>query len=99
MTPVMQSAFLKTKPPSAESLEIFQSQVHSFRASSGGFFVPDIRVGDHVKVGHTLGHLQSPIGGERLESLRSEGDGIVVTVRANPMVHSHELLVRLAYKT
>ena len=89
---------LKAKPPSSESLEIFNSQIHTFRASSGGFFVPDIRVGDSVNVGHTLGHLQSPIGGERLESLRSEGEGVVVTVRANPMVHAHELLVRLAYR-
>ena len=45
---------LKAKPPSSESLEIFNSQIHTFRASSGGF-VPDIRVETSVNVGHTLG--------------------------------------------
>ena len=89
---------MQFKATSTDSLEIFSHQVQAFRASSGGFFVPDVRVGDSVKCGHILGHLQSPIGGERLDSLRAEDEGIVVTVRANPMVHSHELLVRLAYR-
>lgn len=77
--------------------EVHSEQIKSYRASCGGFFVPEVRVGDRVQSGRLLGYLQSPIGGERLDTIRAEGEGFVVTLRANPMVHSHELLVRLAY--
>jgi predicted deacylase len=47
-------------------------------------------------VGQLLGYLQSPIGGERLAEARSERAGVVMTVRAWPMVHAEEMLVRVA---
>jgi predicted deacylase len=76
--------------------DVTRNEVDTLRASCGGFFVPEVRVGDRVRVGQLLGYLQSPIGGERLAEARSERAGVVMTVRAWPMVHAEEMLVRVA---
>jgi predicted deacylase len=76
--------------------DVTHSEVESHRAACGGFFVPEVRVGDRVRVGHLLGYIQSPLGGERLEEVRALSVGVVVTVRAWPMVHAAELVVRVA---
>ena len=68
------------------------------RAACGGFFVPEVRVGERVQPQRLLGYLQSPIGGERIYDVRSSEAGIVMTLRANPLVHAQELLVRIAKK-
>ena len=49
-----------------------------------------------MKPGHLLGWLQLPIGGERVGEIRARRAGVVMTVRAWPMVHAQELLVRVA---
>jgi uncharacterized protein len=82
--------------PSETVADVAASEVETFRALYGGFFVPEVRVGDAVKAGHMLGYVQSPIGGDRLAEIRASGSGIVMTVRAWPMVHAQELLVRVA---
>ena len=56
----------------------------------------EVRVGDRVEPGHLLGYIQSPVGGERLDEVRSSVTGVVMTIRAYPMIHSQELLVRVA---
>lgn len=76
--------------------DVTHSQVETHRAEVGGFFVPDVKVGQLVKAGHLLGHLQAPVGGEHLAEIRSGRNGIVMSLRAYPMVHSQELLVRVA---
>jgi predicted deacylase len=76
--------------------DVTHAEVEVHRAGCGGFFVAEVRVGDAVKPGHLLGYLQSPIGGDRLEEVRAARSGIVMTVRAYPMVHAQELLVRVA---
>ena len=76
--------------------DVTHAEVEIHRAGCGGFFVSEVRVGDLVKPGHLLGYLQSPIGGERLEEIRAGRTGVVMTVRAYPMVHAQELLVRVA---
>ncbi len=76
--------------------DVTHAEVGVHRAGCGGFFVAEVRVGDEVRPGHLLGYLQSPIGGERLEEIRAGRPGVVMTVRAYPMVHAQELLVRVA---
>ena len=76
--------------------DVTRSQVETHRAPYGGFLVPEVRVGTRVKPGHLLGRLQLPIGGERIGDVRARHTGVVMTVRAWPMVHAQELLVRVA---
>ena len=76
--------------------DVTHANVETHRASCGGFFVAEVRVGDIVKPGHLLGYIQSPVGGERLDEVRALCTGVVMTIRAYPMIHSQELLVRVA---
>ena len=76
--------------------EIENADVESIRADCGGFFIPEVRVGDEITKGKVLGVITSPIGGARLIEYRSEYDGVVLSVRANPMIYSQELLIRIA---
>ncbi len=76
--------------------DVTHAEVEAHRASCGGFFVAEVRVGDLVKPGHLLGYIQSPIGGERLDEVRAACTGVVMTIRAYPMIHAQELLVRVA---
>lgn len=76
--------------------DVTHADVDAHRASCGGFFVAEVRVGDLVKPGHLLGYIQSPIGGERLDEIRASRTGVVMTIRAYPMIHAQELLVRVA---
>jgi hypothetical protein len=76
--------------------DVTHADVEAHRASCGGFFVAEVRVGDLVKPGHLLGYIQSPIGGERLDEIRASRTGVVMTIRAYPMIHAQELLVRVA---
>ena len=80
-------------------LEVTQDNIEVHRAACGGFFVPEVRVGTRVQPGRLLGYLQSPIGGERIYDIRAKNAGIVMTLRANPLIHAQELLVRIAQKT
>lgn len=85
-----------TAEPSETMAEVTHADIDHFRAEYGGFFVPEVRVGDRVRPGHLLGYVQAPIGGERLCEVRASRGGVVMTVRANPMVHASELLARIA---
>ena len=76
--------------------DVVSDNVEGYRASCGGFFVPEVRVGDKVQRGRLLGYIQSPIGGSRLVELRAKSNGIVISLRANPMIYQNELLIRLA---
>ncbi len=92
-------AHLDMVPPVGASetvADVTRADVESHRSPFGGFFVPEVRVGDAVAAGHLLGHLHAPIGGERLGEVRAGRAGIVMTVRAYPMVHAQELLARVA---
>lgn len=85
---------IPTADPSAGSLET--DRVTDFRASCGGFFVAEAKVGDRVQAGAVLGVLRHPLGGEALDEVRAERPGTVIAARVYPMVHAQELLLRLA---
>jgi uncharacterized protein len=78
--------------------DVSSKEVDDYRATCGGFFVPEVRVGDRVLIGRLLGYIQSPIGGSRLFEVRAKCSGIVISLRANPMIYQNELLVRIAIK-
>ena len=80
----------------AVSADVTHAEVETHRASCGGFFVAEVRVGGEVEAGHLLGYIQSPVGGEGLDEVRAGRRGVVMTVRAYPMIHAQELLVRVA---
>jgi predicted deacylase len=76
--------------------DVTHTEIDTYRAACGGFFVPEVRVGDMVSPGHLLGYLQGPVGGDRLAEIRALRSGVVMTLRAYPMVHAQELLTRVA---
>lgn len=76
-------------------VDIESKDVLSIRAECGGFFVPEVRVGERVLEGKLIGVITSPIGGERIVEYRAPFSCFVISVRANPMIHSQELLIRL----
>jgi predicted deacylase len=82
--------------PGETVADVTRGEIETHRAPCGGFFVPEVRVGARVKPGHLLGYMQMPIGGDRIGEVRAESSGVVMTVRAWPMVHAAELLVRVA---
>lgn len=83
-------------PSGGTVADITHGDVEVHRSPQGGFFVPEVRVGDRVRPSHLLGYLQAPIGGERLEEFRARREGVVMSLRAYPLVHGQELLVRIA---
>jgi predicted deacylase len=87
---------MRTADPPETVADVTRAHIGVHRAPTGGFFVPEVRVGARVKPGHLLGYLQMPIGGDRIGELRARRGGVVVTVRAWPMVYAQELLVRVA---
>ena len=62
----------------------------------GGFWVPEVSTGDEVAHGHLLGRVTEVIGGRRLEEIRADRKGVVITIREYPIVHASELLVRVS---
>ncbi len=70
--------------------------VHDHRATLGGFFVPEVRVGERVAEGQLLGVVRAPLGGEPREVVHASTAGVVLALRVYPMVHASERLVRVA---
>lgn len=76
--------------------DVTDEQVSALRCESGGFFVPEVSVGQWVTAGHLLGRVVAPVGGAPLEEVLAPRGGLVTTLRLYPMVHARELLLRLA---
>ena len=64
------------------------------RTQYGGFFLPRVEAGQQVKAGTLLGTIQHVVGGEILEVVESSYDALITSVRVNPIVYPHELVVR-----
>lgn len=83
-------------PPAPVLAEVTDTEIADLRCKTGGFFVPEVAVGERVSKGHLLGRVLAPVGGATLEELRANRDGLVITLRLYPMVHAQELLLRVA---
>jgi len=82
--------------PGTTSVDTTRAAVSYHYGSLGGFWVPEVGVGDRVEPGHVLGKVTEVVGGNLLEELRADRSGMVVTLRTYPIVHARELLVRVA---
>ncbi|MBN1337498.1 MAG: succinylglutamate desuccinylase/aspartoacylase family protein [Deltaproteobacteria bacterium] len=82
--------------PGETLVDVTHDEITAHRCETGGFFVPESRVGMRVLPGHLLGRVLDPVGGEVLETVRADRAGLVTNLRVYPMVHAEELLVRVA---
>jgi len=88
---------LSVQPDAGKTVvDTTKARVSYHYSSVGGFWVPEVRVGDRVAPGHLLGSVTEVVGGDDLETVRAERSGVVVTLRSYPVVHARELLVRVA---
>ena len=53
--------------------------------SAGGYFIPKVKVLDHVNQGDLIGHVVG-VGGEPPAMIYSDSDGVVIMIRATPSV-------------
>lgn len=86
----------QTVDPGEPKVDTTRRGVGYHYSATGGFWVPEVKVGDRVEPGHVLGTLHEVIGGELLDQVRARQAGVVVTMRTYPVVHARELLVRVA---
>ena len=80
--------------PQANGTIEFEGKMSEVRTQYGGFFMPRVEAGQKVKAGTLLGTIQHVIGGEILEVVESSCDALITSVRVNPIVYPHELVVR-----
>ena len=53
--------------------------------SAGGYFIPKVKVLDHVNQGDLIGHVVG-LAGETHDMIYSDSDGVVIMIRATPSV-------------
>jgi hypothetical protein len=73
----------------------FEGKMTEIRGQQGGFFLPRVLAGQKVAAGTLLGTIQHVVGGEILEAVEAPCDSMITSVRVNPIVYPHELIVRL----
>lgn len=82
--------------PGASRVDTTSAGVAYHYSGCGGFWVPEVQVGEVVGPGHLLGAVTEVVGGRRLEQVRADRAGVVATMRCYPIVHARELLARVA---
>ena len=78
-------------PPDTIEFEGLMSEV---RTQHGGFFLPRVMAGQEVQAGTLLGTIQHVVGGEILEVVEAPYETLITSVRVNPIVYPHELVIR-----
>jgi predicted deacylase len=79
-------------PPSG-TIE-FEGGMSEVRTNHGGFFLPRVDAGQRVLAGTLLGTIQHVVGGDILEMVEAPYDAMITSVRVNPIVYPHELVIR-----
>ena len=79
--------------PPAGTIE-FEGEMSEVRTQHGGFFLPRVEAGQKVPAGTLLGTIQHVVGGEILEVIEAPYETLITSVRVNPIVYPHELVVR-----
>jgi predicted deacylase len=62
-------------------------------AKKGGVFVPEVKMGDEVKEGETIGIIYSPRTFEIVDELTAPQDGYIFTIREDPIAHIGDPLI------
>ena len=85
------------KPNVKEPIISTEGEVSFFHANESGIFVAIIENLGVVKKGEHIGDLIEPISGTILQSVESPFDGIIFTLRENPVVYKGALLARIIH--
>lgn len=80
--------------PQTEDTIEFEGKMSEVRTECGGFFLPRVEAGQQVQAGTLLGTVQHVVGGEILEVVEATCDVLITSVRVNPIIYPHELVVR-----
>ncbi|WP_435578493.1 succinylglutamate desuccinylase/aspartoacylase family protein [Gilvibacter sp.] len=83
----------KVSSPKNKSVVITQSRW--LRASTSGMFKPSVKAGEHVPVGHVLGHITDPYGKVHYW-IRSNTAGYVINVNEAPIVYQGDALFHIS---
>ena len=85
------------KPNVKEPIISTEGEVSFFHANESGIFVATIENLGVVKKGEHIGDLIEPISGTILQIVESPFDGIIFTLRENPVVYKGALLARIIH--
>lgn len=85
------------KPIVKEPIISTEGEVSFFHANESGIFVAAIDNLGTVKEGQSIGNLIEPISGSILQEITSPFDGIIFTLRENPVVYKGALLARIIH--
>lgn len=82
-------------PKVKESIVSTEGEVEFFHAEDTGIFISQIDDLGEVKKGEHIGDVIEPMNGKVLQSIYSPYDGIIFTIRENPVVYKGALLARI----
>ncbi|MFI3238091.1 MAG: M14 family metallopeptidase [Lachnospiraceae bacterium] len=88
---IWQGVVAKTKLPVVSS----DGEVVFIRSSRKGIFIPRIEHNHYIQQGEVLGIIVNPYTGETIEEVASPDEGLVFTLRVNPLVYEGSLIARL----
>ena len=72
-----------------------EGEVNFLTAKESGIFVPSINSCGNIHMGDAIGDIIEPIEGRIIQHIESPVDGIVFTLRENPVVYKGALLARV----
>ncbi len=72
-----------------------EGEVNFLTAKESGIFVPYINSCGNIHMGDAIGDIIEPIEGRIIQHIESPVDGIVFTLRENPVVYKGALLARV----
>ena len=78
-----------------EAIISTEGEVNFLTAKESGIFVPSINSCGNIHMGDAIGDIIEPIEGRIIQHIESPVDGIVFTLRENPVVYKGALLARV----
>ncbi len=85
-------------PKIKQPLLIHPKQVALVQAGHAGLFIGNAALGAHVQKGETLGTIVDALKGEVLETVTFPADGVLFTLREQPVTYQGAPLARIALK-
>lgn len=81
-----------------QPLVVNPRQVAMVQANHSGLFVSNVALGDRVNKGETLGKIIDAVQGKILETVTFPADGVLFTLREQPVTYEGAALARIALK-